>query len=36
MIHGYGAHPVSYGWIIGGGVFGRFVIGLLGIIAREL
>lgn len=28
MIHGWGLEPVSWGWIIGGGVVGSIIAGL--------
>lgn len=34
MVFGWGLRPVSWGWIVGGGVFGQVVIALMQAIVK--
>lgn len=34
MMYGWGLKPVSWGWIIFGGVFGRIMSEIIGIISK--
>ena len=35
MMYGWGVQPVSWGWIIGGSMFGRVIVETLGHISKE-
>jgi len=35
MIHGWGLTPVSWGWVIGAGIFGQFMIIILQALTKE-